>query len=365
MASNKNQHFVPRCYLKPFTLHGEGAAIDVFNIDRRKLITNAPTKNQCSRDYFYGRDDRLEAAIQALEKSYGATLRAIMAPGYKLQPDHQNVLQMFWLFQHLRTEGACLRSAQMCAEMLEPMDVDESYSMGIKEAVEAAMHAFAENMEVVSDLKVCLLRNATDVPFIASDDPAVLTNRWQLEDRRTRGGSLGLTGAGAIFLLPLSPKIYCIGYDPDVYSITGKDGWTTVRKPSDVEALNEFQLMNCRANIYIGNREYSQALHDFVEKYVHLRPKMRHLVNFAIFEGEESGNHKRYRVVSKTEFAGAKDGVVHVRTIYQSPSQWPSFLMRRHKSVAYYNGTGLGYLRRMHALLAGAVQPFFRVYPYK
>jgi len=365
MASNKNQHFVPRCYLKPFTLHGEGAAIDVYNIDRQKIIPNAPTKNQCSRDYFYGKDDQLEGAIQALEKSYGATLRAIVTPGYKLQAEHQHVLQLFWLFQYLRTEGACMRSAQMFAEMLEPVDVDNSYSMSIKEAVQAAMHAFAENMEVISDLKVCLLKNSTNVPFITSDDPAVLTNRWQLEDKRTRGGSLGLTDAGAIFLLPLSPKIYCIGYDPDVYSISGADGWFTIRKASDVEALNEFQLINCRANLYPGAREYSDALHNFVRKLVHRRPKVRHLINFAVFDGEDNGDHKRYKVVSKSEFSNSHDGIMHAQTIFQSPSQWPKFLMRRHKSVAYYNGTGLGYVRKKHTYLDGFAQPFFKVAPYK
>ncbi|WP_353958780.1 DUF4238 domain-containing protein [Zwartia vadi] len=67
MATNKNQHFVPRCHLRPFTKDESDASINVFNLDRRKLIPNAPVKNQCSRDYFYGRDDRLEMAIQSLE----------------------------------------------------------------------------------------------------------------------------------------------------------------------------------------------------------------------------------------------------------------------------------------------------------
>lgn len=48
MAANKNQHFVPRCYLRPFTMDEGDAAIHVFNLDRRKLIPNAPVKNQCS-----------------------------------------------------------------------------------------------------------------------------------------------------------------------------------------------------------------------------------------------------------------------------------------------------------------------------
>ena len=55
MASNKNQHFVPRCYLREFTHKSENKAITVYNIDRKKCIPKAPVKNQCSKDYFYGK----------------------------------------------------------------------------------------------------------------------------------------------------------------------------------------------------------------------------------------------------------------------------------------------------------------------
>ena len=365
MASNKNQHFVPRCYLKPFTLNGEGAAISVYNIDRLRLIPNAPTKNQCSRDYFYGQDDQLENAIQSLEQAYGAVLRELLLPGCQLTSHHQWVLQLFWLFQYLRTEGANRRSAEMFAEMLEPVNNDNSCSLSIKEAVQSAMHAFAENMEVVSDLKICLLRNHTNVPFVTSDDPAVLTNRWQLEDPRARGASLGLKGAGSILLLPLSPKIYCLGYDSNVYRVPSDNGWLAVRRISDVEILNEFQLMNCRANLFVGSDEYAEGLHGFVQKFRHRRPESRHIINFAIFEGEKIGGHKKFRVVSKAEFEDAQGGIVHAQTISQAPSQWPSFLLRRNKSSAYYNGTGVGYIREKHAALMDSTQPFYKIAPYK
>jgi len=365
MASNKNQHFVPRCYLKAFTIKGEGAAINVYNLDRQRLIPNAPVKNQCSRDYFYGQDDQLEKAIQSVEQGYSSVISKIIQPGYKLQLDHQYILKIFWLFQYLRTEGACRRSAEMFADMIEPSGLDSDFSMSIKEAVQTAMRAFADNMEVVSDLKICLLKNATSVPFLVSDDPAVLTNRWQLEDKRTRGGSLGLRDAGAILLLPLSPTIFCLGYDPDVYRVPSDSGWLTLRNAADVEALNEFQVLNCRANLFVGSLDYADGLHRFVNDFIHRRPAARHIVNFAIFEGEETAEHKKYRVVSKSDFKGAHDGIMHAQTISQIPSQWPSFLLRRNKSCAYYNGTGIGYLRQMHAAVIETAQPFFKVSPYR
>ncbi|WP_107355944.1 DUF4238 domain-containing protein [Rhodopseudomonas palustris] len=70
MPDNKNQHYVPRCLLKPFTLNGDGRSINVFNMARERSIANAPVKSQCSRDYFYGRDDlRSEKVLADLERA--------------------------------------------------------------------------------------------------------------------------------------------------------------------------------------------------------------------------------------------------------------------------------------------------------
>lgn len=69
MATNKNQHFVPRCYLRPFTANGEGVVINLYNIDRQKFIPNAPVKNQCSGNYFYGQDDVLKKPFKRLKLS--------------------------------------------------------------------------------------------------------------------------------------------------------------------------------------------------------------------------------------------------------------------------------------------------------
>ncbi|EPL16055.1 DUF4238 domain-containing protein [Pseudomonas sp. CF161] len=363
MASNKNQHFVPRCYLRPFTVNGENAAINLYNIDRHRFIPGAPVKNQCSRDYFYGQDAELESAIQYTESTYGAVLRDVLTPGCRLNQGHHDVLRIFWMLQNLRTEAACKRAVEMSDDTFEVVRPDPSFAINIKEAVQLAMGIFADSMWMLSDLKVCLIKNATDIPFITSDDPAILTNRWHLEDKRTRGRSFGMRAAGALLLLPLSPKIYCLCYDPDIYSIANEAGWMTVRKPSDVEILNQFQLFHCRANLFLGDESYSEALHEFVTKFEHQRPSVRHLVNFAVFDGEQTDSHKRYRVVPKAEFRDYADGIMHSQTIHPRPTAWPSFLLRKNKGVAYFNGTGAGYLRNVHTEGRSNI-PFYKVAAY-
>jgi len=95
MASNKNQHFVPRCYLRPFTHDGADSAINLYNIDRQKFIEMASVKHQCSGDYFYGSDPLLENAIQSTEGAYGTALREILKPDYKLTDEHRKLLKLF------------------------------------------------------------------------------------------------------------------------------------------------------------------------------------------------------------------------------------------------------------------------------
>lgn len=365
MASNKNQHFVPRCYLKPFTVNGENTAINLYNIDRNRFIGGAPVKNQCSGDYFYGQDAKLEAAIQSVESAYGSVLREVLKPGCTLSQDNCDVLKIFWMLQNLRTEAASRRSVEISDETLDVLGhIDSTFSLKIKEAVQIAMHAFAESMWVVDDLKVCLIKNNSDVPFITSDDPAILANRWYIDSKKTQGMSFGMRDAGALLLLPLSPEIYCICYDSDIYSISTKKSWLSTRLRSDVEALNELQVLNCRANLFVRDKDFAQGVHDFALKFQERRPKARHQINYAVFDGVENGPHKRYRVVEKSEFNAHQDGVIHFQTLHPRPSSWPSFLLRKHKGVAYYNDTGVGYVRTAHVEEEG-VQPFRSVRAYE
>jgi len=214
LASNKNQHFVPRCHLRSFSLDEAGLAINLYNIDRSRFIERAAVRRQRSGDYFYGKDPLLEKAIRTTEDAYGSALLKIFGAGYVLSESHGNLLKTFWLLQHLRTEAASRRSVEMSDEIRADMDASGAlYRLEIREAVQIAMKTFAQSMGVVSDLKGCMVRNCSDTPFVTSDDPAVLTNRWYPCSPKTKGSSFGLQASGDVLLLPLSPTVLFIAYD--------------------------------------------------------------------------------------------------------------------------------------------------------
>jgi hypothetical protein len=361
MANNKNQHFVPRCHFKPFTSNEEGAAIHLFNLEREIVIPNAPVKHQCSSDYFYGENEVLESAISFIEGGYASALREIRKPGQALTELHKVVLFRFWLLQNMRTETAA-RHAVERTEKLKAFagDQPELFAYGRKDAVQDGMHTLANRLHCIDDLKLCLIRNRTILPFITSDNPAVLTNRWYLEDRRTRDCSFGISSSGTLAIFPLTPEIACIAYDRDVYSIPHNSGWVDLQRETDVKAINQHQFLNCNANIYGTEATFTAGLTAQYNEVKSHRNSPRDRLTVAVRDKTE-GEFVRYRVVEPEQALNPEiHALFHFQSIPRKPKIWPSFLRWRLPGAVYTNGSGLKYIRRKFANEIPGDRPFWR-----
>lgn len=362
MATNKNQHFVPRCYLRPFTSGTEGLAISLINLDRKRLITNAPVKNQCSKDYFYGTDEQLEGAIQLLESGYARALSELTRESGRLSEANKTVFRTFWLFQHLRTEAAAMRAVQMAEATRQIADLPPGeFSLGIKEAVQIACRGFVDAMHEIDDLKFCIIKNKTSVPFIASDNPAVLTNKWRLDNDRSPGHSFGMGSAGMLAILPLTPKLLFLGYDGDVYSINNDKGIVEIKSARDAIALNRHQFLQCVANVYVHDIALANQLIEHYSDIELARPKERYVIHYAQ-KDRTVGNHTRYVVVPPEERNKSKEAIMHSQVIHPHPKIWPSQIRIRANGSVYSNGTGLGYIRYSRAAMA-SMRNFWRERP--
>jgi len=352
MATNKNQHFVPRCYLRSFTRDEAGRAINLFNIDRQLFIRNAPVKHQCSGDYFYGEDPRLEKALQFVEREYARVVFELLANPRKLTDHHQIVLKRFWLLQYLRTEAASRRMVEMVAGMGEYVASEGAqFRISIREAVRTAMMTFAENMHIIDDLNVCILRNKARRPFVTSDDPAILTNRWHSQDKQASVLSFGMQSAGALLFLPISPRLMCLGYDADVYSIKNSNGFVDVRIDWDVKVINEHQFLNCLANIFVQSEEDAPFVSKCYCEAADRRPETRQNYNYAILDESSHpiGGGKQYIAVDPAEAGSHREAIIHVQAVYPQPSAWPKLLRWRVHGKVFTNGTGVGFVRRAQA----------------
>ena len=327
-------------------------AISLFNLERKKLIANAPVKNQCSMDYFYGTDEQLEEAIQLIESGYSQALRDLIRDSRTLSEGNKTVFRTFWLFQHLRTEAAALSAVQMAESTRNLADLPPGeFSLSIKEAVQIACRTFASAMHELDDLKFCIIKNKTDFPFITSDNPAVLTNRWQLDNKKTNGLSFGMGSAGMLALLPLTPKLLLLGYDGDVYCVPNESGIVEIRSTRDAIALNRHQLLQCVANVYVHDVAHEEALMKHYTEIESARPKARHVVHYAQID-RAIGNHTRYVVIPKEGRDKTKEAIMHSQVIHPNPEKWPSQIKIRTNGSVYNNGTGMGYVRFSRTVMA-------------
>lgn len=348
MATNKNQHFVPRCHLRPFSLDGEKKVISLINLQRKKLIPNAPLKNQCSRDYFYGTDDQLEKAIQMIETSYASTVQSLLANSNCLTEGQKTVFRMFWLFQHLRTEAAAKQSV-LLADSIRDFGEWESAepSFTIKDAVQNACRTFAHNMHLIDDLKFCLFKNKTNVPFITSDNPAVITNKWHLEKKATASQSFGIGSSGILTILPLTPYLLLLGYDGNIYNVPKNRGVSEIHNACDAIAFNRHQFLQCDANVYVHDISYGNTLIQHYREIEHARPADRHVIHYAQIDCKVD-DHTRYVVTPRDQLDKSKEALLHSQVMHPHPGIWPSQISIRTNGSVYTNGSGMGYVRLKH-----------------
>ncbi len=356
MADNKNQHFVPRVHLRPFTGGGEGLAINLFNLDRMKAIPNAPVKNQCSGDYFYGQDPLLESAINFIENPYGPVVRHLTEDGAVGSPV-EIILKRFIYLQYLRTEAASRKATEMVFALQDVPGSDlpvPSFREASREAVQAAMLQYKDSMRIVDDLTLRVVRNRTTTPFITSDDPAALTNRLHIQRPRKGGGSFSAKSAGAVFFLPLSPTLCAVLYDGAVYSAAHQAHWIDVERQSDVEALNAHQILGCWANLYFREWEDRDSVATQAAAAKPRRPETRQTVTRAVL-AQTTAWGEYYEVREPTDIRNGEKVLVHVATNHPAPERWPSFLRFRPNGRAYSNNTGAG-LTRLWCLEEGFVR---------
>jgi hypothetical protein len=78
MAQNKKYHYVPRFYLK--RLSSDGKSINLWNLPNRREVLNANLKNQCYRNYFYGKEREVETALGEVEGDVARLFQVIVLP---------------------------------------------------------------------------------------------------------------------------------------------------------------------------------------------------------------------------------------------------------------------------------------------
>lgn len=256
----KNQHFVPRMYLKNFAVF-DGKAINLYNLHSGKSIKNAPTKGQCSRDYFYGEDLVIEKSLQPLEGRASTIIKEIIKTNHTpFQEQDKADLLLFTIFLLNRTLSAAnaidaiadnvgrtilKQDASLDHELLNEV------SIGLTNPAAEALRAASQSVFMAADLAMKLLINHTDTELITSDNPVILYNQLLEGSDIKLGSNTGLAISGLQVFLPLSPRHLLVFYDRAAYKVGDKKSDSApIKNKDDVRKFNDLQYLNCHEHLY-------------------------------------------------------------------------------------------------------------------
>jgi hypothetical protein len=259
----KNQHYVPRFYLKNFS-DGDKRTINLFNLKNRESHAGASLKSQCYEPYFYDKEGGIEGVLEWLEDKATKIIKNIILT--EALPDKTTqefgVLLLYITTQDLRTKNAVTEIHELSNKMEESvcrenpdsdLQVIENYCKMLKEhTVPILLLTAADVVPMVYDLKIKLIRNESREPFITRDNPVAHYNQYM--EPLSKRSYTAMFAHGLQLFVPISPRLLLHLYDSSVY-LVGKKNTQLIEISSEEEALklNELQWMNALDHIYFPN----------------------------------------------------------------------------------------------------------------
>jgi|GEM_PF-997905 len=275
-TEKKNQHYVPKFYLRNFSYKQNQKQIGLYHIEKAFFYPKAAIRKQGSKTFFYGQDGTLEENLSKVEDTISRSIRHIIStnelPQVKSE-GHLNVLY-FTALTHLRNPVAINQVKdsvqQMRSALLEEdssIDIDRLVpSLTHEQAIHISISQIGQIIDIMSDLAYKLIINTTDCPFITSDFPVVKYNRF-LEKLKWQHGKTGYGTAGLQIFIPLSPILMILFFDRRVYKVGNKkDNLIELTDTNDVDKLNELQVLNSFSTLYFNEKVTNDYVDVLVQK---------------------------------------------------------------------------------------------------
>lgn len=346
MPNNKKHHYVPRFYLKRFS--PDERSISLWNVRNRIKVTSANLKHQCYKDYFYGKELKVEKALGLVEGHAAHIFRFI--DEYRTPPSHGSrehlTLVLYMLMQYGRTAYSADALDEMNDKMMKHLlgpkaeadGIDLSkVTIGIKDSAQYSLGMVTQFYPLMLDLGCKLILNETSAEFVASDNPVVLYN--QLLSFRNHGSNTGLASKGLQVFLPISSSKLLIFYDHESYSVGAMSKpFVQVTSPRDVYELNTLQMISAYENVYFENPDFE------IEALVRKASPFRRLQksNLSIFPGEETESRRSefmatsrvdVRTNLKLSFVGLTKSAKSWRTKFRKQRFQPAVVVRNKELV--------------------------------
>lgn len=295
MCSKKRHHYIPRFYLKRFSINNEGKVLGLYNLDNKKFIKNAPLKSQAYENFLYGEDDEIENALAELEGNvsqmfnYWTEEKLLYPP--PSESNGSRLLNRFILYQAFRTPKSGNNIMEMLNQGLKTVvkefkpDLWENFKDGTlvhENSVLLGLLNSIENEYLLNFLDCKFLVNLTLIPFVTSDAPVILYNQL-LEQADNYMGATGFATKGLQIFYPIHPRLMICLYDPNVYEFgDGCDNCCSTESIEEVHQLNGLQLINCKSQLFFDDlisEEYIVELCKHFEEHRGTSKNINRIIN--------------------------------------------------------------------------------------
>lgn len=280
MTDKKNQHYIPKFYLRKFSVENNEKQIGVFHLDNEIFIQRGKLKCQGSKNFFYGHDGVIEDHLSGIEGHLAMTLKNIIADKIvpqKLSNEHINLLLFVVLTDLRNTVGISLmreafEQVRNHIKELDPNADPDKFvpNMTHEEAVQISLGNIMDVLPQIMDLEYKILYNITKKPFVTSDFPIVKYNQY-LELKNWIGTKSGYGLNGLQIFIPITSELILIFYDSAIYKVGDKkQKIVKIINEREVESLNVLQFVNCLGTIYFNEKaseNYIRHLHLLAKKF--------------------------------------------------------------------------------------------------
>jgi hypothetical protein len=270
MTEKKNQHYIPKFYLRNFSYQKNKKQIGVLNIYNSLYIQRAKLKTQGSRKFFYGYDGIIEDNLANVEGFLSQAINEIIDKKQVPKKNSERHLELLSfvtltdLRNPIKVEGFKNQMKEMKKNLLE-LDPQVDVEIFVpnpthEEIIQLLLSNSVEMINYISDLEFKLLINNSDKPFISSDFPVVKYNQF-LENAKWKLSKSGYGTVGLQIFIPLNSELTIVFFDPGIYKVGDKKKkYLELSNSSDIDAMNTLQFINCFETIYFDEKAYEEYI---------------------------------------------------------------------------------------------------------
>ncbi|WP_134356077.1 DUF4238 domain-containing protein [Flavobacterium psychrophilum] len=299
-TEKKNQHYIPKFYLKNFSFQKNEKQIGVFNLKNEFFFPTSKLKTQGSKNFFYGYDGVIEDRLSEIEGMLSQAIKNLIHT--EILPQKESIthadLLAFVALTDLRNPVSIGNMKALIDQMrdrvleIHPETQTEKVvpTLSHDEIIEFAMSSFPDIVINIVDLDYKLIINKTKRPFITSDYPVVRYNQF-LEEKKWPHSKSGYCLVGLQIFIPLNSEIVLHFFDQNIYKVGNKKQKTLIiNDEKSIDEINMLQFVNCFETIFFDHNATEDYIRYLKAKTVKFKPanQPRSELSYIFQEGEDS-----------------------------------------------------------------------------